>query len=113
MATNWKELRDERMSSPEAQAAYEASRTAYEFGRRVRERREERGLSQAELAREVGTSQPAIARLEAGGTEPTLRTIARLARALGTVWAISSTGVTQSGGTDATSPPAKPSRRTT
>lgn len=93
MATTWKELRDKRLASPEASAAYEEARTAHEFGIRVRERREALGLSQAQLARAAGTSQPAIARLEAGGTEPTLRTITNLARVLGAVWMIGAEGI--------------------
>ena len=43
--------------------------------------RHERGLTQEELARRAGTSQPAIARLEAGGASPSLATLERLARA--------------------------------
>ena len=96
MATNWKALRTERLASPAAQHAYEAARTAYEFGTRVRERREALELSQSQLAKAAGTSQPAIARLEAGGTEPTLRTIANLARVLGAVWVIGADSVTTS-----------------
>jgi transcriptional regulator with XRE-family HTH domain len=38
-------------------------------------------LTQAELARRAGTSQPAIARLEAGAASPSLATLDRLARA--------------------------------
>jgi transcriptional regulator with XRE-family HTH domain len=41
------------------------------------------GISQAELAAKVGTSQSAIARLEQGGGNPTLDSIARVAFALG------------------------------
>jgi ribosome-binding protein aMBF1 (putative translation factor) len=41
------------------------------------------GLSQAELAAKVGTSQPQIARIETGGHDPTYDTFERLARALG------------------------------
>lgn len=94
MATNWTELRTERLASPAAMQAYEEARTAYEFGKRVRERREALGLSQSQLAKAAGTSQPAIARLEAGGTEPTLRTIANLGRVLGAVWIIGDGTVT-------------------
>jgi len=43
--------------------------------------RQDAGLTQEELARRVGTSQPAIARLEAGGTSPSVATLERLARA--------------------------------
>ncbi len=43
--------------------------------------RREAGLTQAELARRAGTSQPAIARLEAGRASPSLETLERLAGA--------------------------------
>jgi transcriptional regulator with XRE-family HTH domain len=48
----------------------------------VAERRKERGLSQAELARLVGTTQSAIARLESGGRPPRIDTLLRIANAL-------------------------------
>jgi ribosome-binding protein aMBF1 (putative translation factor) len=40
-------------------------------------------LTQAALARRLGMSQPAVARLEAGHHEPSLATLVRLARHLG------------------------------
>jgi DNA-binding XRE family transcriptional regulator len=49
---------------------------------RVAERRHELGLSQAELASLVGTTQSAIARLEAGGRPPRIDTLLRIATAL-------------------------------
>lgn len=94
MTTSWKTLRTERLASPGAKKGYADARTAYEFGKRVRERREALGMSQAQLASATGTSQPAIARLEGGGTEPTLRTINTLARVLGMNWVIGPEGVT-------------------
>jgi transcriptional regulator with XRE-family HTH domain len=45
-------------------------------------RRKERGLSQAELAKLVGTTQSAIARLESGGRPPRIDTLLRIANAL-------------------------------
>ncbi len=42
-----------------------------------------KGLSQAQLAKLVGTSQPHIARIEGGVTEPLASTVKRLAEALG------------------------------
>jgi transcriptional regulator with XRE-family HTH domain len=41
------------------------------------------GLSQIEVAARMGTSQPAVARLEAGGSDARLSTIERYADALG------------------------------
>jgi transcriptional regulator with XRE-family HTH domain len=39
-------------------------------------------LSQGEVAHRMGTTQSVVARLEAGGTKPTLRTLERVAAAL-------------------------------
>lgn len=41
------------------------------------------GLTQRQLAQRMGTSQPAIARLEAGQVSPTLGTVERIAAAAG------------------------------
>lgn len=49
----------------------------------VREIREATGMTQQELARAAGTSQPAIAAYEAERKSPTLRTLRRLASAAG------------------------------
>jgi transcriptional regulator with XRE-family HTH domain len=49
---------------------------------KVAERRQERGLSQRELAEIVGTTQSAIARLERGGRPPRIDTLLRIADAL-------------------------------
>ena len=48
----------------------------------VRDAREAAGLSQRALASRMGTSQAAIARLEAGGVGSTLTTLQRVATAL-------------------------------
>lgn len=49
----------------------------------VREARLRAGLTQAELAARLATTQSAIARWEAGGTQPSLETLRRVARACG------------------------------
>lgn len=48
----------------------------------VAEQRRARGLSQAELAELVATTQSAIARLESGGRPPRIDTLLRIANAL-------------------------------
>jgi transcriptional regulator with XRE-family HTH domain len=49
---------------------------------KVAERRQALGLSQRELAELTGTTQSAIARLEAGGRPPRIDTLLRIADAL-------------------------------
>src|SRR5262245_24200992 len=78
----WSGKRAEIMGRPGAGADYEAARLRFELGEAVRLRREELGLTQAELATRAGLKQPAIARFEAGGTMPTIPMLERLAEAL-------------------------------
>lgn len=80
---DWQDLRSRRMAEPGAAEAYDAARLAFDLGRRVRELRVQQGLSQTELARRAGMTQPAVARFGARGTVPTLPVLERLARSLG------------------------------
>lgn len=82
MGRNWDDVKAER-DTPAARAGYDRARRAFEFAEQVRTLREQAGVSQVELARRMGTSQSAVARLEAGGTMPTLDTLERVAAALG------------------------------
>jgi transcriptional regulator with XRE-family HTH domain len=50
---------------------------------RLVEYRVEHALSQAAVARRLGMKQPAVARLEAGGHNPSFDTLARLSSVLG------------------------------
>jgi predicted transcriptional regulator len=51
---------------------------------RLIDQRQRLGLSQAEVAARMGTSQPAVARLEAGRSDTRLSTLERYASALDT-----------------------------
>jgi hypothetical protein len=61
---SWSELRDRRMKSPAAGAACEVGRMP----------REAQGLSQRQLADQMGTTQSVVGRREAGGSRPTIAT---------------------------------------
>lgn len=50
----------------------------------LRTSRTRSGLSQRQLAAAAGTSQPAVAAIESGRKQPTVATLDRLLRALGT-----------------------------
>jgi ribosome-binding protein aMBF1 (putative translation factor) len=80
--SDWTEMRDRRMTEPGAAEAYDATRLAFELGRAVRDLREQRSWSQAQLADMAGMTQSAVARFEAGGTVPTLPLLERIAQAL-------------------------------
>ena len=79
----WEELRQDRLASPAARAGYQRAQRAFELGEQLRALRELQRLSQSELARRMGSTQPAIARLEAGRVAPSLNTLDRAAAALG------------------------------
>jgi HTH-type transcriptional regulator/antitoxin HipB len=82
--SRWEHVKGERTGAGEAvQVGYERARRAFEIGEQVRRLRDERSMTQEELAEKAGTSQPAIARLEAGGAEPKLDTLERIGHALG------------------------------
>ena len=53
------------------------------IGRRLREIREAKGLSQVRISRATGLLQPYVSRVENGHTVPTIETLEKWARALG------------------------------
>jgi ribosome-binding protein aMBF1 (putative translation factor) len=87
--TNLGDLRNRRLGGlsdverAEFDEVYDATRLALDVGEQIRDAREAAGLSQRDLAKKMGTSQAAIARLEAGGVGATLTTLHRVAVALG------------------------------
>ena len=81
--SSWAELRERRLREPGAGAAYAAARLAFELGGTVRTLRQQRGLTQSQVARAAGMTQAIVARFEAGGAIPTVPVLDRLAEALG------------------------------
>jgi transcriptional regulator with XRE-family HTH domain len=80
---SWDDVKRARPLSAEGQAAYEDEARISAFRALVYRLRTEAGLTQAELAEKMGTTQSAIARMEGGGTRPTLETLERIAVAVG------------------------------
>jgi transcriptional regulator with XRE-family HTH domain len=75
-------VRWERTGAEEHAAAYEEARASLMLGQMVHDRRVELGLTQAELAKSAGMTQPQLSRLESGGATPTVPLLARIASAL-------------------------------
>jgi transcriptional regulator with XRE-family HTH domain len=73
----------EQMKRPSFRQAYEDLEEEYELAKQLIQFRLSKNLSQAQLAKLVGTSQPAIARLESGNhRNMTLGFLYRVAEAL-------------------------------
>jgi ribosome-binding protein aMBF1 (putative translation factor) len=68
---------------PEYVAAYDALEEEFALASQIIGARARAGLSQAELAERMNTSQSAIARLESGRFRPSTRTLEKLAAATG------------------------------
>lgn len=78
----WHDFKNELMKDPAFKQAYEDLEPEYQIVRAIIERRIQKGMTQAELARKVGTRQSAIARLESGTYNPSLRFLKKVAKAL-------------------------------
>jgi ribosome-binding protein aMBF1 (putative translation factor) len=70
------------MKEPKYKKAYEALEE-FVLASAVMAVRNRAGLTQEQLARKMGTTQPVVARLESGRTRPSMRTLERLAEATG------------------------------
>jgi ribosome-binding protein aMBF1 (putative translation factor) len=71
------------MREPKYRKAYAALEEEFVLASAVMDVRNRAGLTQEELARKMGTTQPVVARLESGRTRPSMRTLQRLAEATG------------------------------
>jgi ribosome-binding protein aMBF1 (putative translation factor) len=84
MAKALKAFKAELLSKKGVREAYRELAPEYAVARAVIEARTRCGLTQAELADRMNTSQSYIARLENGAVLPTMKTFLRVAEATGT-----------------------------
>ena len=63
MTSSFKQFKRRALSRPDVKAAYDASAEEFAFLDEVLKARAETGLTQAEVAERIGTTQSAIARL--------------------------------------------------
>jgi transcriptional regulator with XRE-family HTH domain len=81
--TKLKHLKARLLKDPEVRRHYDALEEEFALMAEVAKARARAGLSQAELAKRMKTTQSAVARLESGRGLPSTRTLARFAKATG------------------------------
>lgn len=77
------ELKQELLSDPDVRREYERLGPEFELIQSLIEARSRAGLTQAELAERMKTTQSVVARLEGGRSTPTWNTLRRYAEATG------------------------------
>ena len=78
-----KNLKATLLADADTRAAYDALADEFGMARELVAARARAGLTQAEVAERMGTTQSVIARLEGGGRQPSMRTVQRYAKAIG------------------------------
>jgi transcriptional regulator with XRE-family HTH domain len=76
-------LEEKLLADAQAQTAFAAMADEYAIARALIEARTRAGLTQADVAQRMGTTQSAVARMESGRALPSLRTVERFAQAVG------------------------------
>ncbi len=80
---SYKEIKKKLLKDADVRKAYQELGPEFELARTVIEMRLKKGLTQAVLAKKIGTKQSAVARLESGRYNPSLVFLDKVASALG------------------------------
>jgi transcriptional regulator with XRE-family HTH domain len=83
MAISLQALKRRWLKEPGFKEGYDALAPEFAVASMLIEARTRANLSQAQLAKKMGTSQSTIARLESGAAKPSLSTLERFAEATG------------------------------
>ncbi|MBI5412367.1 helix-turn-helix transcriptional regulator [Candidatus Peregrinibacteria bacterium] len=70
------------LRDPEIRKRYEALQPKFAIARAIIGKRIEKGLTQSQLAKKIGTKQSAISRLESGNYNPSIHFLEKVAKAL-------------------------------
>jgi len=77
-------LKKKWLKDPEVRKTYEELEPEFEIAHTLIAARVKAGLTQAQVAKRMGTTQSVIARLEGGRSLPSIKTLYRYAEATGT-----------------------------
>ena len=78
------QLKSQWLKNPKVKHAYDEMAPEFAVAKALIATRVEAGLTQAEVAKRMGTTQSVIARLEAGHSLPSMKSLYRYAQATGT-----------------------------
>ena len=79
----YEELKEEILADPEAKREYDALEPEFQLILAMLELRSEQKLTQQELAARTGINRSDISKIENGNASPSLKTMKRLAAAMG------------------------------
>lgn len=74
---------DEQLKNPEFKKEYDALEPEFALIRAILDARREKGITQKELSERTGIAQGDISKLENGSANPSVKTLKRVADALG------------------------------
>lgn len=81
--TKFNEFLNEQLKDPEFRAEFEALEPEFAIIQAMMDARKSAGLTQKQLAEKTGIAQGDISKLESGNANPSLKTLQRLASAMG------------------------------
>lgn len=82
--SNSRQLKSKWLNDPQVKKAYDRMTPEFQVAGALIAARVKAGLTQEQVAKRMGTTQSVIARLEAGSTLPSMKSIYRYAEATGT-----------------------------
>lgn len=83
MMKTFKQFKAELLRDKAVKRKYDELGPEFALAETLIRQRIEKGFTQAQLAKKIGTKQSAISRLESGAYNPTLEVLKKVARALG------------------------------
>jgi DNA-binding XRE family transcriptional regulator len=83
MKTEWDSYLDQQLADPTVRQAYEEETKVLSIGMELAKQRKRTGMTQAELAKKIGTSTPQLSRTERRPENVNMRTLIRYAEAVG------------------------------
>lgn len=83
MKTAWDSYLDQQLANPSIRQAYEEETKVLSIGLELAKQRKRKGMTQADLAKKIGTSTPQLSRTERRPENVNMRTLIRYAEAVG------------------------------